>query len=184
MKRSKHNGKLKTGQYFSITGVAFIIFLILINPFSACTKVNTAFYDKILSDFDTNSYFVALDIKSSSYKGRVIIENNNLFQYLNKTKGLTREKYQSFMRRILVHHKVLKIDNKDFFASNFIKVSEVASVTQIANHGVNYFVANYFNGVVLNYGIPENERNAIINQLFYWDYPSKIETQSGNLIIG
>jgi nitrous oxide reductase len=156
----------------------------LINPFSACTKVNTAFYDKILSDFDTNSYFVALDIKSSSYKGRVIIENNNLFQYLNKTKGLTREKYQSFMRRILVHHKVLKIDNKDFFASNFIKVSEVASVTQIANHGVNYFVANYFNGVVLNYGIPENERNAIINQLFYWDYPSKIETQSGNLIIG
>jgi hypothetical protein len=184
MQSSKHCEKLKIGQYFSLKGVVFIIFLILMNPFSGCTKVNTAFYDKILNDFDTNSYFVALDIKSTSYKGRVIIENNNLYQYLSKTKGLTREKYQSFMRRILVHHKVLKIDYKDLSASNFIKVAEVASVIQIASRGVNYFVANYFNGVVLNYGITEIERNAIINQLFYWDYPSKIDTQTGNLIIG
>lgn len=51
-----------------ITGIIFIISLILKNPFVACTNMNLPFYDKVLNDFDSTSYFIALDLKSPYYK--------------------------------------------------------------------------------------------------------------------
>jgi hypothetical protein len=176
--------EMKTRSSSAISGIIIIAVLILKNPFTACTNYNTPFYDKVLDDFDTHSYFVAVDIKSSSYKGRVIIENNNLYQFFQRTKGLNREKYKYQMKRILAHHKVLTIENKDYSESNFLKVSELESVIQVANRGSEYFIAYYFNGVVLNYGITDEERDAIINQLFYWNVPAKIDNLTGDLIIG
>jgi hypothetical protein len=172
--------KAKTG----IQSLIFIIILIIINPFTGCTKSDTTFYDKVLNDFDTNSYFIALDIKSSSYKGRVIIENKNLYNFLYKTKGLDKEKYKSLVKRILVHHKVVKINNRDISAWKFIKISELGNVIHVANQGENRFIAHYFDGTMLKYGIKENEQNAIINQLFYWHIPSKIDKNMRVLIIG
>jgi hypothetical protein len=64
------------------------------------------------------------------------------------------------------------------------KVSELESVILIANRGRDNFVAHYFNGVVLNYGVTEKEQNAVINQLFYWEIPAKFDKVTGNLIIG
>ena len=116
-----------------------LIFLVLIvfkNPFIACTNVNSAFYNKVLNDFDTSSYFIALDIKSPYYKGRAIIENNNLYLFLNKTKRFDKERYKSFMKRILTHHRTLKIEDKDLMTWKFIKVYELESVIQIANRAV------------------------------------------------
>src|SRR5664279_2133184 len=50
---------------YRIPGLIFILFLILKNPFISCTNPNSSFYNKILNDFDTTSYFIALDIKLS-----------------------------------------------------------------------------------------------------------------------
>ena len=154
------------------------------NPFIACTDVNRPFYNKVLNDFETDSYFIALNVKSSSYKGRIITENNNLFNYLKKVKGLDKDSYLLFMKRTLAHNKVLKIDSRDFSVWNFKKVREVAAVVYNANKGRDSFVAHYFNGTMLNYGITDEERYAVINQLFYWEYPVKIDKITGNLIIG
>ena len=168
-------------------GFPVLIFLVLIvfkNPFTACTKVNSAFYDKVLNDFDTSSYFIALDIKSPYYKGRAIIENNNLYLFLNKTKHFDKEKYKYFMKKILTHHRTLKFEDKDLIAWKFIKVYEVESVIQVANRGSDNFVANYFNGKVLNYGLTGKEQNAVINQLFYWEIPARTDKLTGDLIIG
>jgi hypothetical protein len=170
--------------FSGITGIILVILFILKNPFTACTNMNLTFYDKVLNDFDSSSYFIALDIKSPTYKGRVIIVNNNLYQFLNKTKGFDKNRYISFMKRILAHHKALKTEEKDIIFWKFIKVPEIESVLQIANQGKDNFVAYYFNGVVLNYGITENEQNAIINQLFYWEYPARFDKLTDNLIIG
>jgi hypothetical protein len=52
------------GKYSGIPGYIFIILIILNNPFTGCTNMNSPFYNKVLSDFDTTSYFIALDIKS------------------------------------------------------------------------------------------------------------------------
>ena len=150
--------KLWSQKSFRIPGLIFILVLILKNPFIACSNPNSSFYNKILNDFDTTSYFIALDIKSPYYKGRTIIENNNLYMYLHKSKDLVRQK--------------------------FIKVDVLESVIYNANKGSDNFISKYFNGTVLNFGITEKEQNAIINQLFFWDIPAKIEKLTGELIIG
>jgi hypothetical protein len=60
---------------FRIIGLIFIFIMTLRNPFIACTDLNSAFYEKILNDFDTTSSFISLNIKAPSYKGLAIIEN-------------------------------------------------------------------------------------------------------------
>jgi len=104
--------KSKPGKLSRIAGIIFTIVLILKNPFVACTNANSSFYNQVLNDFDTTSYFIAVDINSPYYKGRAIIENNNLYQYLNKTKGFDKEKYIYFMKGTLRHHRALKITDK------------------------------------------------------------------------
>ncbi len=167
-----------------IPGLILITLFILKNPFVACTNANSSFYNQVLNDYDTNSYFIAVDIRSPYYKGRTIIENNNLYQYLHKAKGFDKEKYVLYMKRTLRHHRALKIEDKDILDWKFIKVSDVQSVILNANQGRDSFVANYFNGTVLNDAITEKEQNAIIDQLFYWQIPARIDKLTGNLIIG
>lgn len=163
----------------SISGLIFTIFIIV-----SCKNPNTPFYNKVLNDFDTTSYFIAVDVKSPFYKGRTIIENNNLYMYLHQKEGFDKVKYVYFMKRTLRHHRVLKITDKDFVEWKFIKVTELASVIHAANRGRDSFVANYFNGIILNFGITATEQYAIINQLFYWEIPAKIDKLTGDLIIG
>jgi hypothetical protein len=169
------------------TGGAVILFIILIifkNPFIACTNVNSAFYNTVLNDFDTSSYYIAINIKSPFYKGRAIIENNNLYLFLHKTRHFDMEKYKDFMKSTLIHHRSLKIGEKDLATWKFKEVHEMESVIQVANRGSDNFVAHYFNGRVLNYGLTDQEQNAVINQLFYWEIPAKIDKLTGDLIIG
>ncbi len=84
-------------------GYLLLFFMLLLS----CSKSNRAFYDKVLSDFGTRSYFIALDIKSDFYKGRVLIENNDLYNFLNKTKGWDKERYKARMLKILAHKEHL-----------------------------------------------------------------------------
>jgi hypothetical protein len=176
--------KWKSRNSLRIPFIVIIILIMLKNPFIACTNMNSAFYNKVLNDFDTTSYFIAVDIKSPFYKGRTIIENNNLYMYLHKTKGFDKGKYLYFMKRTLRHHRALRITDNDIIDWKFIKVTELESVINVADRGSDNFVANYFNGRVLNYGLTDKEQNAVINQLFYWEIPAKIDKQTGNLIIG
>lgn len=163
-----------------------IIFIVILakNPFTACTKGNSQFFDKVLSDFDTTSYFIALDIKAPTYKGRAIIENKDLYLFLNRTKGLDKEKYKTYMTGILSHRRSLKINNKDLLNVKFKKVYNVESIIRNSNNGRDSFISYYFNGKILNYVLIEREQNAVINQLFYWEIPAKIDKLTGYLIIG
>jgi hypothetical protein len=167
---------------FKSYGIAVLIFMIFI--VISCKNPNSAFYNKVLNDFDTTSYFIAVDIKSPFYKGRSLIENNNLYMYLHQKEGFDKVKYIYFMKRTLRHHRVLKITDKDFVERKFIKVTELESVIHAADQGRDNFVANYFNGTIINFGITDTEQNAIINQLFYWEIPAKIDKQTGELMIG
>ncbi len=175
---------MKNRKSYQISLLILVILLIFKNPFTACTHDNLSFYKKILHDFDTSSYFVALNIKSPDYKGRAIIENNNLYQYLNKAKGLDKKEYIQFMIKTLSHHRALKLSGDDIIAWKFIKVQEVQSVMLVASRGLDNFIEYYFNGSVLNIVVTEIEQNAIISQLFYWKIPAKIGKMTGNLIIG
>jgi hypothetical protein len=171
-------------QSFRKSSLIFPVIFILLNLITGCKDVNSPFYDQVLNDFDANNYFVALDIRSSSYRGPVIITNNNLYLYLRQKKGLDKERYKSFMKTFLMHHRTLRIGNGDLNKWNFIKASEQEDVLRIANRGVNSFIAYFFDGRALKFGITEKEQNAIIYQLFFWKVPAKIDKISGELLIG
>ncbi len=160
-----------------------IFILLFVMLFSSCSTNDTAFYDKVVSDFDVTTYFIAIDIRSSAYNGRVIIENNDLYNFLNKTKGWDTLSYKSNMKKILVHRRVLKINNTDLLKWKFIQVKEVTSVYLNANKGANSFIKNYFNGSVFKYGVDYEEMHAVINQLFYWKIPVKFDNVSGELLL-
>lgn len=161
-----------------------LIFHIALSSFISCTNRNISFYDKVLNDFDTSSYFIALTVKASSYKGPAIVANNNLYAFLNKTRGFDKDKYKSYVEGILIHHRTLRIKDKDFLTWKIMKAKESEDVLRYANSGRDNFVDHYFNGVILNYGIKEADRNAIIDQLFYWEYPAKFDKATGDLVIG
>jgi hypothetical protein len=163
-----------------IYSIFTLLFVIL---FSSCSTNNTAFYDKVLSDFDVTSYFIAIDIRSSAYNGRVIIENNDLYNFLNKTKGWDRKSYKSGMKKFLVHRRVLKINNTDLLKWKFIQVKEITSVYLNSSKGVNSFIKNYFNGSVFKYEVDFDEMHAVINQLFYWKIPVKFDNVSRELLL-
>lgn len=69
---------------------------------------------------------------------------------------------------MLTHHRVLKIEEKDFFKWNFRKVHDLESEKRNSKHGMNNFVAFYFNGRVLNSIHTEDGQNVVISQFFYW----------------
>jgi len=161
----------------------YFFFLLLAVLFCSCSNGNTAFYNTVLNDFDSSSYYVALNIKSPDYKGRVIIENNDLYHYLNQTKGVDKIKYHSMMQKILTHRRYLKVDDRDLLRWKFIKVTQVNSVIFNANKGVNSFIAQYFNGVVLNAGLSYDEIYSVINQLFYWGIPIRVDPISHQLLL-
>jgi hypothetical protein len=162
-------------KYFFFILVAVLVY--------SCNNGNTAFYKTVLNDFDSSSYYVALNIKSPDYKGRVIIENGDLFKYLNKTRGYDKIRYQSVMQKILSRRRYLKVDDKDLIKWKFIEVPQVNSVIFNANKGVNSFIAQYFDGVVLNPVLSYDEIHAIINQLFYWGIPIRVDPLSHQLLL-
>jgi hypothetical protein len=149
----------------------------------SCSENHNEFYDKVLSDFGKNSYYIALEIRSDSYKGRAIIENNNLFNFMTQTKRLDKNSYETRMKKLLVHRRALKINNSDLLKWKFIPVKESARVYLNANKGVNSFVMNYFSGTVFKYDVNEDEMNAVINQLFYWNIPVRNDNVTGDLML-
>lgn len=162
------------------TSVFCLLFVML---FFSCSKNNSPFYNKVLSDFDSTSYFIALDIRSPDYKGRVIIENNDLYSFLNKTKGWDKINYKSRMKKILVHSRVLDIDNRDLLKWKFFDVKDVTDVDVNSNKGVTAFLENYFDGTVFKYELQDDRMNAVINQLFYWHIPVKFDKVTGELLL-
>ncbi len=180
----KYGNRMRAGCFYRFPALILLFLLIFFICFTSCTKVNKAFLNQALTDFDSSSYFIALNVKSPEYRGRAIIENNNLYGFLHKTKGLNKKEYQSFVIRLLHHKRSLKMSDRDFEEWKFSRVQEIEKVIEIANRGRNGFVEYYFDGFMLNYGITDKERNAIINQLFYWAIPAKIGKETGNLMIG
>ncbi len=156
--------------------------LLLIVLFS-CTQEEVMFLDKVVSNFDRYSYFIAIDLESSAYRGRVIIENDDLYYYFEQTKQLDKLAYKNLIINTLKSNGYLDVPNINLVKWNFNKVPSVASVTKNAEKGEDEFIKVYFEGRVLKDGISDEERTAIINQLFDWEIPSRIDDETGYLII-
>ena len=70
----------------------FFLFCICLLLAQTSFSQNEDFYKKVLNErVSRNGYFVALDVKSTVYNGRVIITNGNLHYFLTETKKFNDE---------------------------------------------------------------------------------------------
>ncbi|GHN02379.1 hypothetical protein WSM22_38680 [Cytophagales bacterium WSM2-2] len=139
---------------------------------------NSTFIDKITSDFRRNSFFISVKaIDGTNY----VIENDDLYYFLQKQKSIGKEQYRKEIKEKLIKGSSIEISNPN---SNFIKVVNVSTVEASAKKGIDEFIKTYFNkGKVLKAGITNNERTAIIQKLFVWEIASKIDDETGYLVI-
>lgn len=140
-----------------------------------------AFFEKVSNDFDRYSFFVSIQLNKSDSKNVFIIENDDLYNFMQSVQNLSKEQYQNMIKDKLKNNLPLVIQSP---SSYFIKVPNVPSVDVNAKKGIDDFIKTYFdNGKVLKDGITDDERTAIIQKLFEWEIPSKIDDETGYLVI-
>jgi hypothetical protein len=157
------------------------------------------FYDEILDSYGRNTFFIAVDVESSRYTGRVIVENGYLYHFLSEVEGFNKEKYKEFMKNLLSNKGKLRLKNvtlvkngtflkvKGFRSNEFMTVKEIKSVEVMAAKGREDFIRHYFDNIdedyILKPGIGTDERNAIINKLFVWQAAAYISDITGSLVV-
>ncbi|MHC5310116.1 hypothetical protein ACYSNM_08595 [Myroides sp. LJL116] len=153
-------------------------FLLLLNLCLVYKGPESTFIDKVLTDFERYSYYVSFSLANGE---RYIIENDDLFYYFQKQDDFSREQYKKEIKEKLINGYSIEIKNLN---SNFIEVSDVPRVDANAEKGLDEFIKIYFdNSKTLKDGITDDERIAIIQQLFKWEITSKIDDETGYLVI-
>ena len=157
--------------------------LLLIIVLYLILNQDTALYDKALDDMRKNSYFITLNIQSSNYTGRVIIENLELYYYFKQTKGYSVESYKDFMTKNLSNKEILRLDNIDLNKWGFIKSPDNNRVNKYATKGLEEFIKQYFEKKVIKKRVNDTERNAVISKLFELGVLAYVDDESGCLVI-
>ena len=157
--------------------------LLLILLFS-CMQSDSVFLDKVLNDFDSYSYFIALDVEAPNYNGKIIVENEDLYYIFQETKGVSnKEEYKAKVKEAIHNESTLSLNISDFEEWEIYRVLKSRTVNSVFAKGKDRFIAHYFDGRVLKDGISDDERNAIIEKLFEWEMPSKNDDETGYLVI-
>jgi hypothetical protein len=130
--------------------------IFLISPFM-CLGQDPKFYEMILRDAPCRyCYFLAFDVESPRYTGRVVIEHEDLFRFLNETRKLDRAKYRAFLGDLLLKGKRLSLGNRverrndTFLRINgttdygFRIVNKIDEIEMISSKGCASFIRYYF----------------------------------------
>lgn len=135
-----------------------IIFVVIVMLGNSIYAQKETFYKKVVNDLDCRGdcYFLSLEIVSESYSGRVVVENNYLFDYLRTTKGFDRPAYESFMLKFFRENQkltmpgVIREDRGIFLIGKDVKdltfrIAETSqAVETIAQRGCKYLIQYYF----------------------------------------
>lgn len=158
----------------------FIAFLFA----QSCVAQNQLFQDKVLSFLDDRyCYFLSINISGPNYKGTVIIENDELFYFLNRTQDINETQYLNMMRQILSKKDTLVVGNIDLEKWDFRIVPKDSIVMSNTRKGEKRFIDIYFHNNVLKDGITDNIRASVIEQLYKWNIATKIDCETGYLVL-
>lgn len=90
-----------------------IIFAILIFLMVSNAQDNS-FLKSIIGDDECRTcYFISLDVESAAYNGRVVIENDDLFDFVKSTKKLSWDEYKEFAQELLAANRKLDLKGYD-----------------------------------------------------------------------
>lgn len=143
-----------------------------------------SFIEKITADFNSNSNFLVLDIKSKNYNGLAIIENDDLFTYYQITQNKNKQEYKLLVQEILTKKNYLEINEQSIEKWGFIKVKESQKIKSKLKKGLKRFIKIYFNDDLIEKGnTGEEERAFIIKILFENKISCYIDDETGLLIL-
>ncbi len=132
--------------------------IILLLVLASCVSVfgqTKTFYDNVLGS-SCWGCFVALNVESDFFSGRVVIENAELFNYLKNTENLDEKKYKSFISELIENKRALKMtgtrkdDSGFFLVGNKVKshtfriIIASKDFETIAAKGCDALLDNYF----------------------------------------
>lgn len=169
----------------------FILFFCLLLSLAQISPAqSTKFYDKVLNDVERigSKRLIALDVDSKAYKGRAVIENGDLFLFLQKTKSLDEKTYKPFVKELLINKKPLSVGDVKMEEERFIPVKEFKEVGEYAAKGKEKFMAHYFSGNFMKDEFIEKDKNrdvmfAVADKLFQWQVATLVDDFSGVLYI-
>lgn len=143
--------------------------------------LSSPFIEKAISNFNDKSFFIPVRLKCNNLTKDFVIENDDLYWFLKKSKGFNKEKYASFMKNTLAKDKVIKVDHVDSYFKE-VKTNEL--ISENAKKGLDYFVKVYFDeyGVLKN-DIPIEERTAVIKKMFELEALCLVDDETGYIYI-
>lgn len=162
----------------------FIVTFILLLSMQGCSQNSASdFVDKVTSDFSRSSYFIIIRIKFPDGVTESLIENDDLYYFFHKTEGYDEARYKEEISNLIKTDHELNVSETDFSKFGFIKLARLSKLDEEAKMGKDFIVNKYFKNRVIVNGVTFNERNALIKLLFDWNIASKIDDETGYLII-
>lgn len=154
--------------------------LCLLLTFVLCSHPNP-FYEKLLNDFDRNSWFVCINASFGTEKKQIIIENDDLYYLVNEKSKTSKAKYYELIKGKLLKNETISLPKINLDKLNILEMQKADKIEKDAKKGLDAFLKIYFKNRMLKKEFIDYQ-NAIIYQLFKWKVLSKIDDVSGFLI--
>jgi hypothetical protein len=143
-----------------------------------------SFFHRIVNDFSRNSYFILLNINvSDTSSSEYLIENDDLFFFFHQTQGWSESDYKTKVLPFLAGKEKIKISKSDLDLYHFSSVKPSINIEKDSEQGKDFFVSKYFSNRVLKESLSDEERNSIIKVLYSWKIASRLDDESGYLMI-
>lgn len=163
---------------------SIILSICLLTTLLSCgQKKDKMFLDKVLNDYSRDSYFVVLKTKTANRTATSLIDNDDLYFYFYEKKGFDRKAYKDFMTSFINQPKVLELSKGDYEKYGFNEVRKDQYIDVDVSKGKDFFLNKYFKNQVIVDSITREKRNYIIKVLYDWQVATKIDDESGYLIM-
>lgn len=163
----------------------FCLNILLMSRLIGCSqKAYNPYLQMVSNDFSRNSYFIILNVIIEGQKGVYLIENDDLFYYYHQTKSFNEEQYKKQIIPLLSSQRSITLSSLEMSKYGFVKIVKASQeIESDSTKGKEYFIKRYFSGRVLNDNISNDNRNSIIKILSNWGIASRIDDETGYLII-
>lgn len=119
-----------------------ILFCLFVSHF--CFSQDSRFIDKIL-DYEScrSCYFILLNVESDAYTGKIIIEADDLYNFLEKNKEMDKSESKDYIKYILLNGvltlKNVSLDKDEYFLnmSNLAGISTTRQAFRIVDESIN-----------------------------------------------
>lgn len=134
-----------------------LIFVILILVTVSRAQGNSFLRTIIGDDECRTCYFLSLEVESAEYNGRVVIENDDLFDFVRLTRKLSWDEYKEFAHELVTNNRKLDLRSYDvrvnaktvlyidkISENTFRIVPQIPEFEVIASRGCVEFVKEFF----------------------------------------